>query len=230
MVLIGLITAWLIVAVLSWVLYLLVRQGGQTLNRLDAIEAELVIARMSAVSRPGSGTDGIEPAAQKQADPLAKSKLNRSGLPVGTVAPDFQLSSLEGESISLEDFRGREFVVVLMTHDCEPCGELARKLISLEPELLRRSVLVITRGTPEMNRGKFGHDVPPFRVGMQHGWEVSRAYATFKFPSAYRIDAAGFIRSEVAVGPNEILNLVLDVLSGEEGQAKTDSVNITVMN
>ena len=67
---------------------LLLRQNGRILIRLDALERELVLARIRQNTPPVEPTaDPLAPAEeQSPEDSLAKTRLTRSGLHAGTVA------------------------------------------------------------------------------------------------------------------------------------------------
>jgi peroxiredoxin len=144
----------------------------------------------------------------KQPDPsLARSRLNRSGLKVGTVAPEFRLPCLSGGESALADFRGRRVLLVFSDPKCGPCDELApllQDLHLLRPEL---QVLVISRRDFETTRAKAAALGLTFPIAMQRQWEISKQYGMFATPIGYLIDEQGIVMKDVAVGVESILAL-----------------------
>jgi len=149
----------------------------------------------------------------KQPDPsLARSRLNRSGLNAGTIAPDFKLPRIGGGEVSLSDFRGRRVLLVFSDPNCGPCDELAPRLQELHEEKSDLQVLVISRRDADATAAKadaLGLSLP---IVMQRHWEISMQYGMFATPIAYLIDAEGIVVHDVAVGVGPIL-----ALAGENG-------------
>jgi len=140
--------------------------------------------------------------------PLSESRLERNGLPAGTPAPDFQLPTLDGDTLSLAQLRGRAVLLVFSQPDCNPCTGLTTDLQDLHarsaPDL---TVVVISRGDEEQNRRKRDEAGARYPIVLQQGWQTSRDYGIFETPVAFLIDADGVIAHEVARGPTEILEL-----------------------
>ena len=55
-----------------------------------------------------------------------------------------------------------------------------------------------------------------FPVVLQQGWEISRRYAIFATPVAYLIDEKGVIAHDVAVGVDNIQDLLAGILRTKE--------------
>jgi peroxiredoxin len=140
--------------------------------------------------------------------PLSTSRINRSGLKQGTVAPSFTLPLLHGGQISLDDYRGRRVMIVFSDPKCKPCHALMPELIELHRRTPDIEIVIISRGNIEAVRAEFEAQPVPFPVAVQKSWEVSRRYAMFATPIAYVIDEAGKIAGDVAGGPEPILILL----------------------
>ena len=147
----------------------------------------------------------------KQPDPsLARSRLNRSGLKAGAVAPVFRLPCIDGGELSLADLRGRRVLLVFSDPDCGPCDELAPRLQDLHRERPDLRVLVISRRDAQATRAKAEVLGLTFPIVMQQQWEVSLKYGMFATPIGYLIDEWGTIVKDVAVGVELILALADD--------------------
>lgn len=192
------VVALLLLAVLvaSWMLYGLLRQNGRMLVRIDSVEAALEALPSELASRRVFADRS-----------LASSRIQRSGLEPGTIAPAFRLPTLEGRDIALADFAGRRLLLVFSDPSCGPCTTL----LPLLEETARRSglaVLVVSRGGVDANRRKLAECGVTLPVALQAHWEISRLYAKFSTPMAYLIDEQGRIASGVASGAAPILALV----------------------
>ena len=140
--------------------------------------------------------------------PLSASRINRSGLKQGTVAPNFTLPLIDGGQISLDAYRGKRVMIVFSDQKCKPCHALMPDLIELHRRTPDIDILVISRGNIDTVRAEFEEHPVPFPVAIQKSWEISRRYAMFATPIAYLIDDAGKIGGDVAVGPEPILILL----------------------
>jgi peroxiredoxin len=145
---------------------------------------------------------------------LSESKLMRDGLPPGSPAPAFEVPSVSGDKISLEQLRGSEALIVFTDPECGPCEVLAADLARWHRNLGDDAppVVMISRGKREMNRRKVEEHGIEFPVGMQPAWKVSKAYGIFSTPVGFLIDENGVIVREVARGPEAVMALAHDAL------------------
>src|SRR5262245_38277242 len=132
----GTVLPWLLIGVGGWLGYQLVRQNGRILLRLESIEKRL----------------GARPAEQRR---------ERQGLPVGTLAPDFELPDLAGVRHKLSGFRGRDLLLIFFNPKCGFCTKLAGDLaaLPLDGENGRAVPILITTGDLKDNLqlvGRYG--------------------------------------------------------------------------
>jgi peroxiredoxin len=141
---------------------------------------------------------------------VRESTLNRQGLAAGTKAPNFTLPDLKGKLHSLDQFRGRQVLLVFSDPDCGPCQALAPDLIKLHEQHKANNleVVMVSRGDLTANVVKTQQHGLPFLVLRQRHWEVSKDYGMFATPVAYLIDEHGAILKDVAVGGDAIVQLV----------------------
>jgi peroxiredoxin len=171
-------------------LFGLLRQNGRLLLRIEVLEERL------------SEGDGMRPGAQPEEA--------RAGLPVGSKAPGFRLSGIRGETLTLDFFTAshKPVLLVFARPGCAPCEALVPELERWQQEhSLDLSVVVISEGTPEINREKFGDHRLPF-VLVQRGREVAQAFHADGTPSAVVIRPDGTVGSHLAEGPDQIRHLV----------------------
>jgi len=96
---------------------------------------------------------------------------------------------------------------------------LAPHLEEFHREQAEISVVMISRGDPKENRAKLKENGLTFPVLLQQQWEVSRLFAMFATPMAYRIDENGVIAQEVAVGVNAIVALMAETKGSDQTAA-----------
>jgi peroxiredoxin len=197
---------------------------GYLIDESGAIASELAVGMEAilalSVRAPGEGTgqpaapamhdagNGNGKAAPRGNRSLAESKINRSGLSAGTPAPVFRLPQLGGGEFSLEDYRGREVLLVFSDPHCGPCNQLASRLEEFHQQRPEVRILMVSRGEEEANRLKAEEHGLTFPIALQQKWEVSRLYEIFATPVGYLIGEDGRTMGDVAVGVEPILSLL----------------------
>src|SRR5215212_10236593 len=203
--LVGLLGGVLVLALLAgqwWFLVHLLRQNGRLLVRLEGLE-ESVDAGGSAVAPSQNGT------------PVNQAE----GLPVGSAAPQFSLSGLHGETLTLEALRssGKTVMMLFTEPGCGPCNAMLPDVGRWQEEHAQKLTLaLVSRGEVEENKTKASeHGLS--NVLLQKDWEVSKPYEVRGTPSAVLVSRDGEIASPVAGGAEGIRGL-LSYAVGERAQ------------
>jgi peroxiredoxin len=187
----------------------LVDRVGRTQSPLAlGLAALLELTGLAPLDRSASAQPGQPDFTYHGGDPVfASYGAVRRGLPVGTPAPAIQLRRPTGEPLSLEAYRGQPLLLVFV----EPSHAASQELLPELAELARRTpgaaVLVVSRGEPATNQAwleRYGGDL---QIGLQHGWEASRAFDLVATPVAFLLDERGTISAEPAVGLDAVLAL-----------------------
>jgi peroxiredoxin len=193
--LLGLLGGVLILALLAgqWVFLIhLLQQNGRLLVRLEALEATF--------AESGSVASSQNDTARHQAE----------GLPVGSMAPEFGLSGLHGEMLTLEDLRspGKSVLLFFTDPNCGPCTAMLPEVGRWQQEHAKKLTLaLISRGEVEENKTKASeHGLR--NVLLQKDWEVSESYEVRGTPSAVLIAPDGKVASPVAGGAEGIRALL----------------------
>jgi peroxiredoxin len=195
----GTVLPWLLIGVGTWLGSQLVRQNGRILWRLESIDRRL--ARRAATKRR----------APRNAP---------GGLPLGSPAPDFELPDLTGARRKLSDFRGKNLLLVFFNPQCGFCTRMAGDLAALPPSSKHGGVggggewsvpIIVTTGGADENRKFFEQHGIRCVVLLQEQMQVASQYRAGGTPMGYRIDAAGNIASELAVGAEPLLQLATSV-------------------
>jgi peroxiredoxin len=195
---------------------------GYRIDGAGRIASELAVGaepllRLASMSAPdpietGAASNGSASHGAKDDPSLARSRLNRSGLKAGRLAPDFRLPRVDEGDLSLSDFRGGRVLLVFSDPDCGPCDELAPQLQAIHLQRPEIQVLVVGRRDVEANRTKATKLGLTFPIVLQKQWEVSLKYAMFATPIGYLIDEQGILASDVAVGVGPILALAAETV------------------
>src|SRR5215213_6884274 len=204
--LLGLLGGVVVLALLAgqwWFLVHLLRQNGRLLVRLEAVEVSF--ATDGSVVGPSQNGTHVRQEAE--------------GLPVGSEAPDFSLSGLHGETLTLNALRSSDKPVMLLFTDpgCGPCNALLPEVGRWQEEHAHKLTLaLVSRGDPEENKTKAQeHGVT--NVLLQKDWEVSASYEVRGTPSAVLIAPDGKVASPVA-GGEEGIRALLSYAVGERPQ------------
>jgi len=149
--------------------------------------------------------------------PLDESRILRSGLTAGELAPAFSLPALDGDEVALGHYRGRRVLLVFSDPNCGPCNDLASPLA--EYDRAHRddvAVVMVSRGGVEENRRKAQEHGIEFPILIQPGRRIAREYGIFATPVAFLIDENGVIARDVAQGTDQVLALARGAAAREE--------------
>jgi peroxiredoxin len=202
----GTVLPWLLIAIGTWLVYQLARQNGRILLRLESIEQQLVLR-----AGPGPGTKRRE----------------AGGLALGTVAPDFELPDLTGVHRKLSEFREQNVLLIFFNPQCGFCTKMAAELAALPADGGGGGAIpvVVTTGDAQENRKLVERYGIRCLVLLQEQMEVAVTFRAQGTPMGYRIDGAGRIASELAVGAEPLLRLAtaLALKQIEPGGPASDS-------
>ncbi|MEE8318786.1 MAG: redoxin family protein [Dehalococcoidales bacterium] len=116
---------------------------------------------------------------------------------VGKLAPDFQLSNLEGQSVSLSDFRGQPVLVNFWASWCGPCRYEMPFLQQIHEEQAANGLVVLginlgeSPGEVREFMGEFGLT---FTTLLDSEQDVALMYNVRSIPTTLLIDENGVIQ------------------------------------
>jgi peroxiredoxin/uncharacterized membrane protein YphA (DoxX/SURF4 family) len=185
-----------------WFSLQLLSQNGRTLGRLDALEVALGEIR-AALGLAENGAIGGAPGELGHG-------LSGGGLPVGSVAPRFELEDVEGGRHSLDTLLGggRRVMLVFSSAGCGPCEALMPALAAWQRERVGSlAIAVVASGEVESNRAKAAEHGLGLML-LQPDREVAEAYEAHGTPMAVVIGGDGVILSPTVGGSDAITTLV----------------------
>ncbi len=133
-----------------------------------------------------------------------------TGLNVGELAPDFTLTDLEGNQVSLSDFRGKTVFINFWTQWCVACRVEMPEIEAIYQEYKREDGVVIGVDilVSEIFKGYDENDVRQFVQRGGYSWtfvldttgEVATNYKIRYIPASFFLDKEGIIRA-INIGP-----------------------------
>src|SRR5215213_6421682 len=127
-------------------------------------------------------------------------------LPIGAIAPDFELPDLSGRIVAFEHLlaKVKPLLFFFVSPTCGPCQALLPEIEEWQNELRDKVEFVfISSGKPEANAEKFGGS--NFKqILLQEDKEVSALFHAKWTPTAVFINSDGMIASHLSVGDDGI--------------------------
>ncbi len=122
---------------------------------------------------------------------------NKVGLEVGNIAPDFELTTLNGDTVKLSDYRGQRVMVNFWATWCPPCRA---EMPDMEKFHQNKDITILAINLTETESAK--SDVTEFvekfeltfPVLMDETVKVANQYQIQPIPSSFMIDSNGRIQ------------------------------------
>ncbi|MBX9972629.1 TlpA disulfide reductase family protein [Cytobacillus firmus] len=131
------------------------------------------------------------------------------GLEKGNLAPDFELTDMEGNPVKLSDYRGKAVLLNFWASWCPPCRAEMPHMEKLYNKYKGENfdILAVNLTNTEKNSGdaeKFVKELGlTFTIPMDVKGEAGSDYNIMAYPTSYFIDSDGVIREKVLGALNE---------------------------
>lgn len=169
--------------------------------------AVLIAPDGAIASRIASGPDAIEAMVAEVRD--------APGVPIGAPVPALELPSLDGETVSLADLRGRDTLLLFWDPECGYCRGMHSDLLAWERTSNGTTprLVVVSTGSPEATRT----DGFRSKVLLDEDFAAGAEFGVSGTPMAVRLDADGRVASGVAAGAEAVLHLAAPAINGVGG-------------
>jgi len=124
----------------------------------------------------------------------------------GFLAPDFELKTLEGETVRLSDLRGQAVLINLWATWCPPCRAEMQSIEEVYQEYKDQGLIILAVNMT--NQDDYSAVMPfvkaqglTFPILLDEKGEVGRSYQLQSLPSSYFIRRDGIIHEVVIGGP-----------------------------
>jgi peroxiredoxin len=189
---------------------------------------QLAFAALAAIAVYAFVSMARDAEARRACIPVCAMRPNYAGR--NRLAPDFELTDVNGGKLRLSQFRGKAVVLNFWTTTCQPCLEEMPSLAELAKILSKRKdsvlITVSTDQTQELALTALKtalREKPPFPVLMDPEADIVREkYGTRLFPETWIIDPDGVIRARFDGARDWSNAMVLDLLDSFERPAACD--------
>jgi peroxiredoxin len=129
-----------------------------------------------------------------------------SSLREGAEAPDFELNTLDGNTIKLSDYRGKKVILNFWATWCPPCKAEMPHMQNFYEEYNDQGVEILAVNLTNMDKGedevkKFVEEYGlTFTIPMDEEGFAGTTYQAFTIPTSYILDENGVILKKI-VGP-----------------------------
>ncbi|QWC22366.1 redoxin domain-containing protein [Bacillus haikouensis] len=162
---------------------------------------------------------------KEEAAQLAKESMDLSnaaaeeGLSKGASAPDFELTTLNGEKVKLSDYKGKKVILNFWATWCPPCkAEMPHMQKYYEKNAEKENVEILAVNLTSMDDGRDkvqefadGYELT-FPIPLDVDGAIGEEYRAFTIPTTYMVDTKGLIQHKI-VGPmNE--DMMAEMVSG----------------
>ncbi|MBC6972044.1 TlpA family protein disulfide reductase [Bacillus sp. Xin] len=143
----------------------------------------------------------------KSEETMKKEVIAKNGIEVGKVAPDFELSKLDGTKVKLSDLKGKKVILNFWATWCGPCQkempdmEAFYKKHKDDVEILAVNYTVSEGANGEEKVKKFVEEKGvTFPILLDKDINVTTTYKVITIPTSYFVDTKGVIQDKF-IGP-----------------------------
>ena len=134
---------------------------------------------------------------EKIVQPPKTEESNEIGIRKGELAPDFELETLDGETVKLSDYKGQRVMLNFWATWCPPCRaempDMQKFQEDKDVQILAVNLLE-TESNPEVVQEFMDELELTLTVPMDEVSAVSNEYAIMAYPTSFMIDSNGRIQ------------------------------------
>ncbi len=150
---------------------------------------------------------GLESGQSDEQGEIKQEKVNAPvGIQKGNLAPDFELKTLDGDSMKLSDYRGKRIILNMWATWCPPCRAEMPDIQDFYEANQDKGIIILgvnltsSEKQPE-NIAKFIDEFGlTFPVVLDEKNSVADRYQVVSIPTTYMIDSRGVIQQKI-IGP-----------------------------
>ncbi|HDR7793486.1 TPA: redoxin domain-containing protein [Bacillus luti] len=175
-------------------------------RKLTIIVVLLCLAGYAAYAQLGKKDSAVQ-GQQEKSEAVMKEMIARNGIEVGKVAPDFELTKLDGTNVKLSDLKGKKVILNFWATWCGPCQQEMPDMEAFYKEHKENVEILAINYTPSEKGGgeekvsNFAKEKGiTFPILLDKNIDVTTAYKVITIPTSYFIDTKGVIQDKF-IGP-----------------------------
>lgn len=152
-------------------------------------------------------TEEMQPVAEEAAvNSTIPAEPAEIGIQQGNAAPDFELATLDGNTVKLSDFKGKKVILNFWATWCPPCKAEMPHMQNFYEENKDEGIEIVAVNLTNLDKGRntietFIEDYGlTFTIPLDEDGKIGETYQTFSIPTSYILDADGIIKSKI-IGP-----------------------------
>ena len=169
----------IVIGMLGWAIFDFVSSSDDTAVEEDAM----------------SGNSITSPSTEESEEDVVES--DETGLEKGKMAPDFEVTTLDGEQAKLSDYRGERIMLNFWATWCPPCRAEMPDMQKLyeEEDVVILAVNMTNSESSEEEVAEFVDDFGlTFPIPMDQEGNLMETYQISAYPTSYMIDSNGRIQ------------------------------------
>ncbi|MGK9184732.1 TlpA family protein disulfide reductase [Priestia filamentosa] len=149
---------------------------------------------------------GNAPVSQESDDSKKTLGTDLSEVQEGNPAPDFELTTLKGETVKLSDYKGKKVILNFWATWCPPCKAEMPHMQKFYEENKNKNIEILAINLTSMDKGdseirKFVNNYGlTFKVLLDSEGTIGSQYQAYSIPTSYILDSNGIITKKI-VGP-----------------------------
>ncbi|PGT95642.1 MULTISPECIES: redoxin domain-containing protein [Bacillus cereus group] len=175
-------------------------------RKLTVIVVLLCLAGYAAYEQFGKKEQAVQEK-QEKSEAVMKEMIARNGIEIGKVAPDFELTKLDGTNVKLSDLKGKKVILNFWATWCGPCQQEMPDMEAFYKEHKENVEILAINYTPSEKGGgeekvsNFAKEKGiTFPILLDKNIDVTTAYKVITIPTSYFIDTKGVIQDKF-IGP-----------------------------
>jgi peroxiredoxin len=134
---------------------------------------------------------------KKEPENTSQEKANIKGIKIGSIAPDFELKTLNGEMVKLSNLKGKKVMVNFWATWCHPCKIEMPEMEEFHNGTAKDVVILAVNIDPYSDvKGFADKNNITFPILLDDEDKVNQLYQVMNIPTTYFIDSKGIIQNK----------------------------------
>ncbi|MED4206431.1 redoxin domain-containing protein [Neobacillus mesonae] len=139
----------------------------------------------------------VDKKSEKQPDTAKEVSANKTALTIGAKAPDFELKTLNGETVKLSDLKGKKVMLNFWATWCGPCKAEMPEMEEFFKSADKGIKILAVNIDPQLDVKGFVDEYKiTFPVLLDTEDAVNTKYQVISIPTTYFIDSNGIIQNK----------------------------------